>query len=113
MLGATVFFAAVGRSPWRDGSARTVTAAPRRAAGLLADPDLTGCPPVLAPIIGACLAADPAARPAAAMLHAWLAGEIGQRPPSWLPGPVAARVAEYRALPPSRGRFRWPRGRDQ
>jgi hypothetical protein len=67
---------------------------------------------VLAPIIAACLAADPAARPSAAMPHAWLAGEIGQRPPSWLPGPVAARVAEYRVLPPSRGRFRWPRGRD-
>jgi hypothetical protein len=113
MLGATVFFAAVGRSPWRDGSARTVPVAPPRPAGLLADPDLTGCPSVLAPIIAACLAADPAARPAAAMLHAWLAGEIGQRPPSWLPGPVAARVAEYRVLPPSRGRFRWPRGRDQ
>ena len=113
MLGATVFFAAVGRSPWGDGPVRTVTAAPPRAAGLAADPDLTGCPPLLAPIVGACLAADPAARPDAAKLHAWLAAELGQRPPSWLPGPVAARVTEYRALPPSRARFRWPRGRDQ
>ena len=77
------------------------------------EPDLTGCPPLLAPVVGACLAADPTARPAAAKLHAWLADEIGQQPRSWLPGPVAARVAEYRALPPSRGRFRWPRGRDQ
>jgi hypothetical protein len=118
MLGATVFFAAAGRSPWGDGSARTVTAAPAAAAPPAAadrpdDPDLTGCPSWLAPIVGACLAADPAARPAAAKLHAWLAGEIGQRPRSWLPGPVAARVTEYRALPPSRGRFRWSRGRDQ
>jgi Protein kinase domain len=109
MLGATVFFAAAGRSPWGDGAVRTVPATPPCAA----DPDLTGCPPSLAPIVGACLAADPAARPAAAELHSWLAAETGQRPPSWLPGPVAARVTEYRALPPPRGRFRWPRGRDQ
>ncbi|MGH3295015.1 MAG: hypothetical protein ACRDP7_24775 [Trebonia sp.] len=113
MLGATVFFAAVGRSPWGDSAVRTAPAAPPSAAGLSADPDLTGCPPLLAPIVGACLAADPAARPDAAKLHARLAAETGQRPPFWLPGPVAARVTEYRTLPPSRGRFRWPRGRDQ
>jgi hypothetical protein len=113
MLGATVFFAAVGRSPWGDGAVRAVPAAPPCAACPPADPDLTGCPPLLAPIIGACLAANAAARPAAAKLHAWLAAETGQRPPSWLPGPVAARVTEYRVLPPSRGRFRWPRGREQ
>ena len=98
MLGATVFFAVTGRSPWGDGWAVTVTE----------EPDLTGCPSSLTPVLSACLAADPAARPAAAKLQAWLADEIGQRPQSWLPGPVAARVAEYRALPPSRGRFRWP-----
>jgi hypothetical protein len=113
MLGATVFFAAVGCSPWGDGTARTVPAAPPCAAGPPADPDLTGCPPLLAPIIRACLAADAPARPTAAKLHARLAAETGQRPPSWLPGPVAARLTEYRVLPPSRGRFRWPRGRDQ
>jgi len=131
MLGATVFFAAAGRSPWGDGPAVTVpdaraatlnlgtapnlTAGPNPIAGTdLADrPDLSGCPPSLAPVVRACLAADPAARPAAARLHAWLADEIGRRPPAWLPDPVAARVAEYGALPPSRGRFRWSRGRDQ
>jgi hypothetical protein len=59
--------------------------------------------------VRACLAADPATRPAAAKVHAWLAGEIGQRPRSWLPDPVTARLAEYQTLPPSRGRFRWPR----
>ena len=110
MLGATVFFAATGRSPWGDGGTATVPEAPPR---LTDDPDLTGCPPSLTPFVSACLAADPTARPAAAKLQAWLAGEIGQRPRSWLPGPVAARVTEYRALPPSRGRFRWSRGREQ
>ena len=113
MLGATVFFAATGRPPWGDGSTVTVPAARPATADLADDPDLTWCPPSLAPIVGACLAADPAARPTAAKLHAWLADKTGQQPRSWLPGPVAARVAEYRALPTSRGRFRWPRGREQ
>jgi hypothetical protein len=113
MLGATVFFAATGRPPWGDGSAVTVPAPPPAPADLPGNPDLAGCPSSLSPIVGACLAADPAARPTAAKLHAWLAGETGQQPRSWLPDPVAARVAEYRALPPSRGRFRWPRGREQ
>jgi hypothetical protein len=112
MLGATVFFAATGHPPWGNGSAVTVSV-PTRAADLPDEPDLTGCPPSLAPIVGACLAADPAARPTAAKLHAWLADRTGLRPRSWLPGPVAARVEEYQALPPSRGRFRWPRGREQ
>jgi hypothetical protein len=133
MLGATVLFAAAGRWPWGDGSTLTVPAAraaearaaePRAAearasearaaaSGRAGEPDLTGCPPWLAPIVGACLAANPADRPAAGKLHTWLAGEMGPRPRSWLPGPVAARVTEYRTLPPSRARFRWPLGRDQ
>ena len=113
MLGATLFFAATGRSPWGDGSAVTVPAPPPAAADLSDDVDLTWCPPLLAPIVGACLAADPAARPTAAKLHTWLAEKTGQGPRSWLPAPVATRVTEYRTLPPSRGRFRWPRGREQ
>jgi hypothetical protein len=92
MLGATVFYAATGRSH--------------------PDADLTGCPPWLAPIVRACLAPEPAARPDAAELHARLAGQVGRQPRSWLPDPVAARTVEYQAVPPSRGRFRWPRGRE-
>jgi len=99
MLGATVFYAATGRSPWGDHPPP--------------DPaELAGCPPSLAPIVRACLAPEPAARPDAAELHARLAGQVGEQPRSWLPEPVAARTAEYRALPPARGRFRWPRGRE-
>jgi len=113
MLGATVFFAATGRPPWGDGSAFTVPVAPGESHAAPDDPDLTGCPSALADVVAACLAGDPAARPTAAKLHAWLAGETGQRPRYWLPDPVAARVAEYEGLPPARGRFRWPRGREQ
>jgi hypothetical protein len=97
MLAATVLYAATGRSlnGGRPGTA-----------------DLAGCPPNLLPIVHACLAPEPAARPAAAELHARLAGQVGKQPRSWLPDPVAARTAEYQAVPPSRGRFRWPRGRE-
>ena len=64
------------------------------------------------PIVLACLAPEPAARPAAAELHALLADKVGRQPSSWLPDPVAARTAEYQALPSYRGRFRWPRARE-
>ena len=99
MLGATVFFAATGYCPWSDAP---LAPAPD-------DLDLSACPAWLAPIVAACLASDPAARPSAAKVHAWLAGEIGHRPQSWLPDPVVARIAEYQALPPFPGRFRWQR----
>jgi Protein kinase domain len=105
MLGATVFFAATGCSPWGDAP----PSAPPAVADLPEYPDLAGCPSWLAPVVRACLAGDPAARPAAAKVHAWLAGEIGHRPRSWLPDPVTARVTEYQALPPFRGRLPWQR----
>jgi hypothetical protein len=92
MLGATVLYAATGHSP--------------------ADADLTGCPPSLLAIVSACLSPEPTARPDAAELHARLAGQVGKQPRSWLPEPVAARTAEYQAVPSSRGRFRWPRARE-
>ena len=104
MLGATAFFAATGCYPWGPGPA----AAPPAAAPPV-DPELTGCPPWLAPIVLACLTPDPAARPAAAELRAWLAAKTGEQPRSWLPDPVAVRVGEYQALPSPRARFRWPR----
>jgi hypothetical protein len=96
MLGATVLYAATGRSL----NSRPDTA------------DLAGCPPNLLPIVHACLSPEPAARPDAAELHARLARQVGKQPRSWLPDPVAARTAEYQAVPASRGRFRWPRGRE-
>lgn len=103
-LGAAVCHAVTGRSPW-DGSLD----GPLPLAGPHGEPDLAGCPPALAPVLKACLAADPAARPAAARLHAWLADVAGPRPRLWLPGPVRARLAEYRELPPPRPRPRRPR----
>ncbi len=102
MLGATVFFAVTGRSPWAD----VPLTPPPAEADLPEDFDLAGCPPWLAAIAAPCLAARPEERPSAAKVHGWLADETGQRPRSWLPDPVTARIAEHQALPPFRGRFR-------
>jgi len=104
MLGATACYAATSRFPWG-----TDALAPSGGPVRPAESELAGCPPWLTRIVLACLAPDPADRPAAADVAALLAGEVGDPPRSWLPGPVAARVAEYQALPPARGRFRWPR----
>jgi hypothetical protein len=103
MLGATAFFAATGRSPWRD------RYPPGAQAPGPVEVELAGCPPWLAPVLLGCLAPDPAQRLTAAELRAWLDEETGAQPRSWLPEPVAGRVTEYQALPPSRGRFRWSR----
>lgn len=108
MLGCTAFFAATGRSPW--GSCPAALALTREVAEL----DLTGCPPVLLPTVTACLAPDPGRRPTAAELLTRLTDVAGQRPRSWLPAPVTARLAEYRQFPPEpspaqRGRFRYLR----
>ena len=103
MLGTTACYAATGRLPWG-----AVTAPPPAAGTVPDDPELGGCPPWLAPIVAACLAPEPAQRPAAAQVRSWVADEIGDQPRSWLPDPVAARVTEYQVLPASsRGRFRW------
>lgn len=102
MLGATVFFAVTGNSPWPGGP----LAPPPAAADLPDHVDLTRCPPWLAATAAACLAAQPTARASAAKVHALLAGKVGSKPRSWLPGPVAARIADHQALPPPRGRSR-------
>jgi hypothetical protein len=104
MLGATAFFAATSRFPWG-----TAPVAPSGGAAGPGEPELDGCPPWLAPVVLACLAPDPAARPPAADVESRLLREIGEQPRGWLPVPVAARVTEFQALPASRARFRWPR----
>ena len=95
-FGLTVCYAATGRAPWDDyptDQAALPLAAP---AG---NPDLSGCPATLVPIVRACLDPDPDSRPAAAAAAHCLTREAGPRPGSWLPGPVALRLAEYQRLP--------------
>ncbi|MGW6585554.1 protein kinase domain-containing protein [Streptomyces globisporus] len=90
-LGCVLVYAATGRGPFGEGGGagalfRTVHE----------EPDLTGVPPGLAPLITACLAKDPAARPPASRVRDALAagGEAAPDPDGRaVPGPAA------RALP--------------
>ncbi|MGW5364027.1 serine/threonine-protein kinase [Actinopolymorpha pittospori] len=71
---ATVTYAATGRAPFGKGPLEAV------AYRVLHDePDLSGCPPWLAPVLGRCFAKDPGARPTAPHLLRWL--ETGEEPP--------------------------------
>lgn len=108
LFGAAVCYAATGRPPWRDWPTGSTGIDPADAAVPPGDPDLTGCPAELTPIVAACLAADPERRPSADRLAGWLATMAGQRPRSWLPGAVAARLRDYQVPPPPRPAS-WPR----
>jgi hypothetical protein len=91
-LGCTVCYAATGRPGWSDWPSGSPLSS--------GNPDLSDCPAALTPIVAACLAADPQARPSADRLVGWLATAAGQRPRSWLPDAVAARLRDYQELPP-------------
>jgi len=117
LMGATAFFAATGRSPWGGAPGGSALAAGTPAAGTLGEPDLAGCPPVLLPVVLACLDPEAARRPTVAELLTRLAAAAGPRPRSWLPPAVAARFADYQEFPAPaaarRVRFRYPRRRAQ
>jgi hypothetical protein len=95
-FGLTVCYAATGRAPWDDYPTDHTSLPLAAPAG---DPDLTGCPAALVPAVRACLDPDPGQRPTASALETRLAGATGPRPASWLPGPVALRLAEFQRLP--------------
>ena len=101
LFGYTVYYAATGR-PFGP--------APFGAAGPAGDLDLTGLPAELTQIVAGCLAPDPQSRPSADRLVGWLATVADQRPRSWLPDPVTARLRDYQELPPPRPAS-WPRFR--
>jgi len=109
LLGCAAFFAACGRSPWGYCPLALILTE-----GVPGEPDLTGCPPALLPVVTACLERDPGGRPAAAGLLARLDDLADQRPRSWLPNAIAARCEEYRqglpGLPAPGARFRYLRG---
>jgi hypothetical protein len=92
-LGSVAFFAATGRVPY-GGSPASTDRLPRT----LDEPDLSGCPPGLLPIVRSCL--QPASdRPTAAVVLARLESIADAMPRNWLPPVVAARLADYLTVP--------------
>ncbi|SDS83827.1 serine/threonine-protein kinase [Actinopolymorpha singaporensis] len=76
---ATVAYASTGRPPFGRGPLEAVAYRV-----LHEDPDLTGCPEWLEPVLVRCFAKNPAERPTSAQLLRWL--ETGEEPPAPDPG---------------------------
>lgn len=90
-LGAVLAFAATGRSAFGD-----LAPAAMLYQVVHAEPDLAGVPPMLTGLIRACLAKDPAARPAPAEILRTLApGGTGEVLADWLPSAVSSTIATH------------------
>jgi len=99
-LGCVAFYAATGRTPYGEYPA-SGEVIPRDAG----DPDLSGCPAELLPVVQACLQ-PPEARPDATAVSDQLDAAAGTAPPAWLPPAVASRFADYLAILPPASRAR-------
>jgi serine/threonine protein kinase len=91
-LGNVAFFAATGKPAFGDGHPFALIH--RIASG---QPNLTGCPEELLPIVERCLAKDPDDRPALDEVAAYMQDRLAGMAPasSWLPQPVADTLASY------------------
>jgi serine/threonine protein kinase len=112
-LGCVVAYAAAGMGPFGTGTAAAILYRV-----VHADPVLDGVPPPLRPVVAACLAKDPAARPSLRRLSGMIAGGMDATGPSavaFWPSSVArligahqARLEEQtRSRPPEGGGFSW------
>ncbi|OQR63782.1 hypothetical protein B6E66_11990 [Streptomyces maremycinicus] len=80
-LAATLVYAATGRGPFSR-AGEEIPAATLLYRVVHEEPDLSGVPPELVPLLTACLAKEPAERPTAALLAGWLE-ERGGRTGRW------------------------------
>jgi hypothetical protein len=88
-LGTVLAYAATGRNPFGDGPEHAML---YRIAH--DEPDLSGVPDSLAPLIAMCLAADPAQRPSTAQIIGRMA-DLPEGP--WLPADLTAAIAQSAA----------------
>jgi serine/threonine kinase PknH len=94
-LGCVVAYAAAGMGPFGTGTAAAILYRV-----VHADPVLDGVPPRLRPVIAACLAKDPAARPSLRALSGMIAGGTDTTGPSavaFWPSSVARLIGAYQA----------------
>lgn len=98
-LGALACYATTGRTPFGEGSQEALLYRV-----LHTEPDLAGCPASLRPLIEACLAKDPAARPLpGAVIEACrdrAAGKTVEFSDAWLPPAFAADLTSHAAPAP-------------
>ena len=97
-LGQVTAYAALGAPAYGEGPSHAVLYRI-----VHEEPDLSGLPAPLAPLVARCLAKDPADRPSLAEVVAMCqdASEDGRlvRPEQWLPGEVAAQIQLRHPLP--------------
>jgi serine/threonine protein kinase len=93
-FGSLVFFAATGRSPFGEGPSAAVLY--RIVQG---EPDLSGCPPQLTPLVAACLEKEPSHRPPLNEILNNLTAPTSSTAGDWLPPAVTQRLPSYEALP--------------
>ncbi|MDI3405650.1 bifunctional serine/threonine-protein kinase/ABC transporter substrate-binding protein [Streptomyces cavernicola] len=91
-LGCVLAYAATGRRPF---DAATVAGSLFRT--VHEEPDLTGAPAALLPLLHACLAKSPADRPDTTAVREELAADSPVADGSWLPAPLPGIVAERTA----------------
>ncbi|MGX7757933.1 protein kinase domain-containing protein [Streptomyces angustmyceticus] len=99
-LAGVLVFAATGRGPFGDGQPADLLYRVR-----YAEPDLTGLPPALVPVLSRALAKDPAARPSTTELAALLhdgGGEFTDHLPDAVLAEIGRRASEVWQLVPQR-----------